>query len=63
MPTLTQVTLHHTAPAHILRIAHCGAVAHTRWIIAPAEITPGIIAVGIAVAKAQNVFHLELPIP
>ena len=53
MPTLTQVTLHHTAPAHILRIAHCGAVAHTRRII----------AIGVAVTKAQNVFHLEFPIP
>ena len=47
MPALAQVTLRHAAPAHILRIAHRGAIAHTSRII----------AIGIAVTKAQNVFH------
>ena len=51
MPVLAQVTLRHAAPAHILRIAHRGAIAHTSRII----------AIGIAVAKAQNVFHRMLP--
>ena len=47
MPALAQVTLCHAAPAHITCIAHRGAVAHARRIV----------AIGIAIAKAQNVFH------
>ena len=50
VPALAQITLGHPAPAHILRIAHSGTVAHARRIIAKR----------IAVTKAQNVFHLEL---
>ena len=51
MPAIAQITLRHAAPTHILRIAHRSAIAHTSRII----------AIGVAVTKAQNIFHRKLP--